>query len=51
MELRHVLASIALNFDIEFAPGETGEKFENNAKDTFVLSLDPLYLVFKERKR
>jgi hypothetical protein len=51
MELRATLSRIAMNFDISFAPGEDGERFDKGAKDTFVFTLEPLLLVFKERKR
>jgi hypothetical protein len=50
MELRGVLSRIALNFDISFPPGEDGKTFDTGAKDTFVFTLDPLPIVFKERK-
>ena len=50
MQLRHTIFSIASNFDIALAPDETGEKFEHGAKDTFVFTLEPLWLVFRERK-
>lgn len=48
MELRVVLARIALNFDL-FAHGEDASVFDQEARDTFTLSLSPLQLVFRER--
>ena len=51
LELRSALARIALNFDISFARGEDGIKFDKEAKDTFVLTLDALQLVFTERRK
>ncbi|KKY28931.1 putative cytochrome p450 [Diplodia seriata] len=50
MELRLLLTRIALTFDIEFAPGEDGVKFDTHPMDTFTLLNEPLKLVFKERK-
>jgi hypothetical protein len=50
MELRAVLSRIALSFDISFAPGEDGKRFDEGGKDTFVFTLDPLLLIFNERK-
>ncbi|OJD33996.1 cytochrome p450 [Diplodia corticola] len=50
MELRLLLSRIALTFDIEFAPGEDGVKFDTHPMDTFTLLNQPLQLVFKERK-
>jgi cytochrome P450 len=50
MELRSVLAGIAMKFDIAFAPGETGEVFDTKGKDYFVYQLPELRLVFTPRK-
>jgi hypothetical protein len=41
---------IAQNFDVEFAPGETGEAFENEILDTFTVTLPPLQLKFNPRQ-
>ncbi|KAF9639897.1 hypothetical protein BFW01_g11703 [Lasiodiplodia theobromae] len=49
LELRMFLSRVALNFDISYAPGETGEYFEKNQQDTFTLTLPPLPLMFKSR--
>jgi hypothetical protein len=49
LSLRTSLAAIAQNFNIAFAPGETGEAFENEALDTFTVTLPPLQLVFTPR--
>ncbi|KAL4901993.1 hypothetical protein BDW74DRAFT_187010 [Aspergillus multicolor] len=51
MEMRLVIARIALEFDIAFAPGETGEMFDREAKDTFTFTVGPLMLDFRERSR
>lgn len=37
---------IAQNFHVEFAPGETGERFEEEKLDTLTVTLPPLYLKF-----
>jgi hypothetical protein len=49
IELRSVLSRIALNFDLAFAPGETGEAFDKGAQDTFTLSVQGLQVVFTKR--
>jgi hypothetical protein len=49
MELRSALSRIALNFDLAFASGETGEVFEREVKDTFTLTVRDLYVVFSKR--
>jgi cytochrome P450 len=49
MEMRLVIAHIALEFDLAFAPGETGEAFDRDAKDTFTFNVGPLMLDFKPR--
>ncbi|KAI0883093.1 putative benzoate 4-monooxygenase cytochrome P450 [Annulohypoxylon maeteangense] len=51
MNLSIGLCSIAQNFDIEFAPGETGEIFDTEVKDTFTTGLPPLKLLFTPRKK
>jgi hypothetical protein len=51
MELRSVLTRIALNFDMAFAPGEDGIAFDKQTRDTFILVVDSLNLVFKDRRR
>ncbi|KAH7036039.1 cytochrome P450 [Microdochium trichocladiopsis] len=47
--VRAALSIILLNFDVSFAPGETGESFENDVLDTFVVTLSPLRLCFTPR--
>ncbi|CBF80338.1 protein CYP671A1 [Aspergillus nidulans FGSC A4] len=49
MEMRLVIARIAMEFDLAFAPGETGEAFDRDAKDTFTFNIGPLMLDFKPR--
>lgn len=46
MSLRVALSTLVQKFDISFAAGETGTDFENNALDTFVITLPPLHLTF-----
>lgn len=50
LSLRTSLAAIAMNFDVGFAEGETGEAFEHEVLDTFTVTLPPLRLVFSQRK-
>lgn len=49
MDMRLVIARIAMEFDLAFAPGETGEAFDRDAKDTFTFNVGPLMLDFKPR--
>jgi cytochrome P450 len=49
MILRTSLSLIVQNFDVSFAPGETGETFDTEFLDTFLLALPPLSLVFTPR--
>jgi cytochrome P450 len=49
MSLRTSLSMIAQNFDVSFAPGETGEAFDNEMLDTFTVTLPPLQLQFAAR--
>jgi hypothetical protein len=51
MILRTSLSLVVQNFDISFAPGETGETFDTGFSDTFLLALPPLSLVFTPRVR
>ncbi|KAL2867837.1 cytochrome P450 [Aspergillus lucknowensis] len=51
LEMRSVLARIALEFDISFAPGEDGKSFDQDAKDTFTINVGPLLLNFRPRAR
>jgi tryprostatin B 6-hydroxylase len=51
MELRTVTAILVLKYDILFAEGEDGSKLLNNTLDAFVLFIQDLNLVFKERSR
>ncbi|KAL5044371.1 hypothetical protein BDW71DRAFT_199058 [Aspergillus fruticulosus] len=51
MEMRVVIAHIALEFYLTFAPGETGEAFDRDAKDTFTFTVGPLMLDFRPRCR
>ncbi|KAL4999791.1 cytochrome P450 [Aspergillus recurvatus] len=49
MEMRLVIARIALEFDLAFAPGDTGEAFDRGAKDTFTFTVGPLMLDIQPR--
>lgn len=49
-EMKSVLARVALQFDVAFAPGEDGKAFQEGILDTWTLTLPPLQLVFNERK-
>ncbi|KAL4790551.1 cytochrome P450 [Aspergillus venezuelensis] len=51
MEMRLVIARMAWEFDISFAPGETGETFDRDAKDTFTFTVGPLMLQFQVREK
>lgn len=50
MELRMVLSRVVLAFDIAFAEGEDGIKFDTEVLDTFTLTLPPLHLKFTPRQ-
>lgn len=51
MTVRSALARIAQQYDVSFAPGETGEDFDLKARDTFKTTLAPLQLQFTPRYR
>lgn len=46
MSLRIALSTLVQRFDISLAAGETGNAFENDALDTFVVTLPPLHITF-----
>jgi cytochrome P450 len=50
LELRMVVSAIVQNFDVDFAPGETGEAFDDFV-DLFIMVLSPLKLRFTPRKK
>ncbi|KAI1773062.1 putative benzoate 4-monooxygenase cytochrome P450 [Hypoxylon cercidicola] len=50
MTMRIALSCLAKNFDVSFAPGETGEKFDKEAEDTVSTTLSPLMIQFTPRK-
>ncbi|KAH8203627.1 hypothetical protein TruAng_002157 [Truncatella angustata] len=50
ISLRISIAKIAQQFDISFAPGEDGSKFDNGALETFTTILPPLMMQFLPRK-
>ncbi|KAL1979470.1 hypothetical protein VTN96DRAFT_5729 [Rasamsonia emersonii] len=50
MELRMVLSRVALEYDVSFAPGENGVKFDTEVMDTYTVTLPPLHLCFTPRK-
>lgn len=49
VQLRLTLQRIASEFDLEFAPGGSHERFDEDAKDTFTLNCPPLDMMFKKR--
>ena len=49
MQLRAVISRVAYDFDIAFAPGESGVSFDDDAKDTFTFTIGSLPLAFTER--
>lgn len=49
MSMRTAISSIVQQFDIKFAPGETGELFDKDRKDVFTTVLHPLQLEFTLR--
>ncbi|KAF2202071.1 cytochrome P450 67 [Delitschia confertaspora ATCC 74209] len=51
LSLRTSLSSVVMNFDVTFAPGETGETFDKEALDTFTTTLPPLQLQFTPRAK
>ncbi|KAI1755314.1 cytochrome P450 [Xylaria castorea] len=50
-ELRAVISKSVLEFDISFAPGETGRTLLEESKDIFTMSLAKLELCFTKRQR
>lgn len=49
-ELRSVLARLALQFDMDLAPGQDWEEHQEKIMDHFTMSLPELYLTFRERR-
>ena len=50
LNLRTTVARLLLEFDVEFAPGETGWDLEQNAWEHFTLAPGQLHLRFTKRK-
>ncbi|KAI0191377.1 cytochrome P450 monooxygenase-like protein [Xylaria flabelliformis] len=50
-ELRAVISKSVLEFDISFAPGETGRTLLEESKDIFTMSLAKLELCFTRRQK
>lgn len=51
-EMRSFLTRLAMGFDFDFAgpsANDAGAAFEHGMQDTFVITLDPLWLRFKQR--
>ncbi|GME27678.1 cytochrome p450 [Neofusicoccum parvum] len=48
--LRMAISQISLHYDVSFAPGEDGEKFDSEALDTFTTTLPPLMVQFTPRR-
>lgn len=51
ISMRIVLSRIAQQFDVSFAPGETGDEFDKEALDTFTTALPPVMMEFSERRK
>lgn len=49
MSLRISLSTLIQSFNIQLAPGESGEAFEKHTLDTFTTTLPSLQLQFKRR--
>ncbi|KAL1961494.1 hypothetical protein VTN77DRAFT_1673 [Rasamsonia byssochlamydoides] len=49
LSLRIAISTIAQQFNVTFAPGETGEGFDKGALDTFTTTLPPLQVQFHQR--
>lgn len=49
MSLRISLSTLLQSFNIQFAPGENGEAFENQTLDTFTTTLPQLKVQFQRR--
>ncbi|GME28827.1 putative benzoate 4-monooxygenase cytochrome P450 [Neofusicoccum parvum] len=50
LSLRLAVSRIAQQLNVSFAPGETGERFDKEALDTFTTTLPPVMIQFSERK-
>ncbi|KAK7943504.1 uncharacterized protein PG986_012617 [Apiospora aurea] len=48
-EMRSVLARLALQFDMDLAPGQDWEEHQERIMDHFTMSLPKLYLSFRQR--
>lgn len=49
LSLRITLSKVMQDFDVAFAPGETGETFDKETKDTFTTQLPPVMIRFTKR--
>lgn len=47
-EMRIVVSMLVLNFEIEFAPGENGQKLLFETEDHFTLGMKPLHLIMRK---
>ena len=50
LSLRTTLARLLLEFDVAFAPGETGAGIETGTVEHFTLAPGPLWMVFRKRE-
>ncbi|KAG8156599.1 hypothetical protein KVR01_013550 [Diaporthe batatas] len=50
LSLRITLSRVLREFDVSFAPGEDGEVFDREAKDTFTTTLPPVMIQFTKRR-
>jgi hypothetical protein len=48
MQIRTLVAKLVMNFDISFAPGESGAKLIEQSRDHFTLGLEDLNLEFRK---
>jgi cytochrome P450 len=46
LTLRTAISALVQNFDIDFAPGETGEKFDEKFLASLMMALRPIMLTF-----
>ncbi|KAJ5901633.1 L-ornithine-N5-monooxygenase [Penicillium taxi] len=49
LNIRTTIARLITTFDLSFAPGENGQRFENDAKDAFTIGFGDLMISFRKR--
>lgn len=50
MEIRTVVSSLIVRFDVSLAPGEDGTELLERTKDTFTLRIGDLNIVFQGKE-